>query len=61
MKIRISCKDLGADCDFVARGATEKETLDGLMQHVHETHDADWFDTEEMFLRARAFLHGRVA
>jgi predicted small metal-binding protein len=34
----LSCRDVGADCDFVARGATEKEVLDKAAEHGRTAH-----------------------
>jgi len=34
----LSCRDVGVDCDFVARGATEKEVLDKAAEHARMAH-----------------------
>jgi predicted small metal-binding protein len=34
----LSCKDMGMDDDFVARGETEQEVMDKMMKHAREMH-----------------------
>lgn len=38
MTYTLSCKDAGVDCDFVAKGSTEKEVLENGAKHVKEVH-----------------------
>jgi len=33
-----SCKDTGADCDFVAKGETEQEVLQQCAEHAKAAH-----------------------
>ena len=33
-----SCKDTGADCDFVAKGETEQEVLQQCAEHAKTAH-----------------------
>ncbi len=35
----VRCKDVGVDCDFVARGETEQEVLQQCAKHGKEAHD----------------------
>ncbi len=34
----VSCRDVGADCDFVARGDNEEEVLRQVTEHARTTH-----------------------
>jgi predicted small metal-binding protein len=34
----IRCRDVGVDCDFEARGATEQEVLDKAAEHGRTAH-----------------------
>ena len=34
----VRCRDVGVDCDFEARGATEQEVLDKAAQHGRTAH-----------------------
>ena len=34
----VSCRDIGADCDFVARGDSEEEVLRQVAEHAHTDH-----------------------
>jgi predicted small metal-binding protein len=34
----IRCRDVGVDCDFEARGTTEKEVLDQCAEHGRSAH-----------------------
>lgn len=36
--MRVSCRDLGMDCDFVAIGATHEEILEKGFQHASVVH-----------------------
>jgi len=35
----ISCRDVGVDCDFVARGETEQEILQQCSEHARTAHN----------------------
>jgi predicted small metal-binding protein len=37
----MSCKDVGSDCDFVARGETEEELMGQVAAHAREKHGID--------------------
>ncbi len=44
---RIStCRDVGVDCDFVARGETVEETFRQCARHAKETHGRDEISEE---------------
>ena len=34
----IACRDVGVDCDFVARGQTEQEVLKKCVEHARSAH-----------------------
>ena len=34
----LSCRDVGVDCDFVARGATVEEVMEKAQQHARTDH-----------------------
>jgi predicted small metal-binding protein len=34
----VSCRDVGADCDFVARGDNEEEVLKQVTEHARTAH-----------------------
>lgn len=34
----LKCRDVGVDCDFVARGATEEEVLQKAKEHAGQAH-----------------------
>jgi predicted small metal-binding protein len=34
----LRCKDIGIDCDFVARGKTEEEVLKKAAEHARKDH-----------------------
>ena len=35
----LRCRDVGVDCDFVARGQTEQEILKQCQEHARSAHD----------------------
>ncbi len=37
----ISCRDVGVDCDFTARGETTEEVLQACAQHAKKAHGFD--------------------
>ena len=37
----LKCKDVGVDCDFVARGKTDDEVLKKASEHAKKDHDID--------------------
>ncbi len=34
----VSCRDVGVDCDFVARGETEQDVLQQCAEHARTAH-----------------------
>ena len=47
---KILCRDLGADCDFVAHGETSEEVKKNMMEHAMQAHPeaGDKMSPEEM-------------
>lgn len=37
----MSCKDVGPECDFVARGETDEEVLGQVAEHARTAHGLD--------------------
>ena len=35
----VSCRDVGADCDFVARGNSEEEIMSQVAEHARTDHN----------------------
>ena len=38
MARRMSCRDVGPDCDFVARGESDEEVLGQVAEHARSAH-----------------------
>jgi len=56
----VSCRDVGADCDFVARGNSEDEIMQTLSEHARTDHQMSEIPTE-LAARARAAIHDEAA
>ena len=41
MEKRLSCRDVGADCDYVVCGKTEKEIFEKAAEHAKTAHNMD--------------------
>lgn len=55
MAKKLRCRDVGMDCDFVARAETEEEILKQAAEHIgpaHNIHDI----SEEVVERVRAAI-----
>jgi predicted small metal-binding protein len=37
----MSCRDVGPDCDFVARGETEEEVMGQVAEHARSAHNME--------------------
>lgn len=53
----LKCKDLGVDCDFVARGKTEEEVLKKASEHAKKDHNIkkvtkDYLDSWRKHIRS---------
>lgn len=44
----ICCRDVGVDCDFVARGETEEDVLKQCAEHARSAHGIDELPPELM-------------
>jgi len=42
MLYRFSCKDMGLNCSFVVKSETVEEATQKALEHVRETHAADF-------------------
>ncbi len=42
----VSCRDVGSDCDFVARGDSEEEILSQVAEHARKEHNMNEIPTE---------------
>lgn len=54
----LSCKDVGVECNFVAKGKTEEEVLNKLSEHgkkVHGMKDADF--SQEKVKKLKGLIH----
>ncbi|NIM96507.1 MAG: DUF1059 domain-containing protein [candidate division Zixibacteria bacterium] len=49
------CRDVGMDCDFVARGETEEEVLKQAAQHADMAHDLKEIP-DEVLAKVRAAI-----
>jgi predicted small metal-binding protein len=41
MARKMSCSDVGPDCDFVARGASDEEVMGQVAEHARTVHGMD--------------------
>jgi len=51
----LSCRDVGVDCDFVARGASEEEILEKAAEHGRKEHGMTEIPPE-LYAKARAAI-----
>ena len=42
----VSCRDVGADCDFVARGNSEEEIMSQVVEHARTAHNMNEIPAE---------------
>lgn len=56
----VSCRDVGADCDFVARGNNEEEIMQTLSDHARTDHNMSEIP-QELADKARAAIHDEAA
>ena len=52
----VSCRDVGMDCDFVARGQSENEILEQCAEHARTDHGMDEIP-DEVIAKVRASIH----
>jgi len=51
----VSCRDVGSDCDFVARGANEEEIMQQVANHARVEHNMSEIPAE-----VRETLHAAI-
>ena len=55
MAKRLSCRDTGADCDFVACADTEEEIFKSVADHARKDHGMSDF-SREMFDKKKSYI-----
>jgi predicted small metal-binding protein len=56
----VSCRDVGADCDFVARGESEQEVMMQVAEHARTDHKMTEIPAE-VIDKVRAAIHDEAA
>ena len=56
MKKRLSCRDVGVDCDFVACGKTGEELFQKAAEHAKTAHNMNEI-TKELYEKVRSAIH----
>ena len=56
----VSCRDVGADCDFVARGNNEEEIMSLVAEHARTEHNMNEIP-DEVREKVRAAIHDEAA
>jgi predicted small metal-binding protein len=56
----ITCRDVGVDCDFVARGQTEEEVLKKCAEHARSAHGMQEL-SPELTAKVKAAIHEEKA
>jgi predicted small metal-binding protein len=56
----VGCRDVGADCDFVARGENEDEVMQKVAEHARTDHKMSEIPAE-MVDKVRAAIHDEAA
>jgi predicted small metal-binding protein len=52
----VSCREVGVDCDFEARGETEQEILQKCAEHAKSAHGMDEIPPD-LAAKVRASIH----
>ncbi len=55
MEKRLSCRDVGADCDFVACGKTEEEVFQKASEHAKTAHNMNEIP-KDLYEKARSAI-----
>jgi predicted small metal-binding protein len=55
MEKRLSCRDVGADCDFVACGKTEDELFQKTAEHARTAHNMNEIP-KDLYEKARSAI-----
>ena len=56
----VSCRDVGMDCDFVAKGDSEQDVLQQCAEHARTDHGMDEIPAE-VTDKVRAAIHDEAA
>lgn len=56
----VSCRDVGADCDFVARGENEDEVMRQVAEHARTDHNMKEIPVE-LVDQVRLAIHDEAA
>jgi len=56
MELRVSCRDVGVDCDYVAHGRTEQELFKNAAEHGKSAHKMEQIPPE-IVEKVRAAIH----
>jgi predicted small metal-binding protein len=56
----VNCRDVGVDCDFVARGANEDDVLQQCAEHARTAHGMNEI-TPELATKVRAAIRDEAA
>ena len=57
---QVNCRDVGVDCDFVARGETEQEVLQQCAEHARTAHGMNEIPPE-LEMKVRAAIRDQAA
>jgi len=52
----VNCRDVGFDCGYVVRAATEEEALEQVVAHVKAVHNVETV-LQEVIEKAREAMH----
>lgn len=56
MAMVVSCRDVGMDCDFEARGETEQEIMQKCEEHARTAHGMDKIPAD-LAVKVKAAIH----
>jgi len=56
----VNCRDVGVDCEFVARGNTEQEVLQQCAEHARAAHGMSEIPAD-LVMRVRAAIRDEAA
>ncbi len=56
----LSCREMGVECDFIARGKTVDEVLEKAKEHGKKVHDMKEF-TPDLLSKARSLIREEAA
>ncbi len=56
----LSCRELGTECDFIARGKTVEDVIEKAKEHGRKVHDMKDFPPD-MLTKARSLVREEAA